>query len=35
MQLKNSALFHQQCYINGQWVAANNKDTLKISNSCQ
>ncbi len=32
MQLRNPALFHQQCYINGQWFNADNKKTFPVIN---
>ncbi len=31
-QLKNSALFRQQCYLNGKWIEADNKKTLSVAN---
>src|SRR5471032_2585478 len=30
--LANTNLFRQQCYINGQWVDADNKATLAVTN---
>ena len=32
MHLKNPRLFHQQCYVGGAWVDADNRDTLPVSN---
>ncbi len=32
MQLTNSKLFHQQCYINGQWLDADDKKTSDVIN---
>ena len=32
LQLKDSNLFRQQCYINGQWVDADDKSTLTVYN---
>jgi len=32
MQLNNSNLFHQQAYINGQWVNAHQKTVLEVTN---
>ena len=32
MHLKDSRLFHQQCYIGGAWVDADNQETLPVSN---
>lgn len=32
MQLKDSSLFRQQCYINGQWLDANNAETILVTN---
>lgn len=32
MQLRNPSLFRQQCYINGQWIDADNKKTFKVTN---
>jgi len=32
LKLKNSALFRQQCYINGEWVNADNKAALAVTN---
>lgn len=32
MDLKNSHLFRQQCYINGIWINANNKETFSVTN---
>ncbi len=32
MQLKDSSLFRQQCYINGQWLDANNAETIPVTN---
>lgn len=31
-RLKNSALFRQQCFINGKWVDANSKKTIPVQN---
>jgi len=32
MKLKNSALFHQQCYINGKWVDSDSGETSEVTN---
>ena len=32
MHLKDSRLFHQQCYIGGSWVDADNQETLSVTN---
>ena len=32
VQLKDMGLFRQQCYINGQWVDADDKSTLAVYN---
>ncbi len=32
MQLKDQSLFRQQCYIDGQWVDANNNSTIDVTN---
>ena len=32
MHLKDSRLFHQQCYINGVWVDADHQETLAVTN---
>src|SRR3954469_6047748 len=32
MQLKDMSLFRQQCYIDGQWVDADDKSTLAVNN---
>ncbi len=32
MQLKNETLFHQQAFINGQWLDANSGKTKKVTN---
>ena len=32
LQLKDSSLFRQQCYINGAWVDADNKSTFAVYN---
>ena len=32
MQLKDARLFRQQCYVDGQWVDADSKDTFKVNN---
>ena len=32
MKLKNSSLFRQKCYLNGQWVDADNKETIDVTN---
>ena len=32
MKLNNPNLFKQQCYINGQWINANNKKTITVEN---
>ncbi len=32
LQLKDMSLFRQQCYIDGQWVDADNKSTLAVNN---
>ena len=32
MKLKNSSLFRQQCYVNGQWVDSDNKETIDVTN---
>ncbi len=31
-QLKNAALFRQQCFINGQWIDADSKKTFPVTN---
>ena len=31
-QLKDMSLFRQQCYIDGQWVDADDKTTLAVNN---
>jgi succinate-semialdehyde dehydrogenase/glutarate-semialdehyde dehydrogenase len=32
MQLKDKALFRQQCYIDGKWVDADNRATISVNN---
>jgi succinate-semialdehyde dehydrogenase/glutarate-semialdehyde dehydrogenase len=32
MQLKDAKLFRQQCYVDGQWVDAGNRETLPVNN---
>lgn len=32
MQLKNPRLFQQKCYVNGQWVDADDKNTFEVFN---
>ena len=32
MQLKDARLFRQQCYVDGQWVDADSKETFKVTN---
>lgn len=32
MKLKNKSLFRQQCFINGKWIHANNKQTVAVYN---
>jgi len=32
MQLKDARLLRQQCYVDGQWVDADSKDTFKVTN---
>ena len=32
MQLNDTKLFRQQCYINGQWIDANDESTLTVTN---
>ncbi|EHD14958.1 succinate-semialdehyde dehydrogenase I [Commensalibacter intestini A911] len=32
MNLKNPSLFRQQCYINGQWLDADNGQTINVTN---
>jgi succinate-semialdehyde dehydrogenase/glutarate-semialdehyde dehydrogenase len=32
VNLKDPTLFRQQCFINGEWVAADNGDTLSVTN---
>ncbi len=32
MQLRNPSLFRQQCYINGQWINADNQKTFAVIN---
>ena len=32
VQLKDMSLFRQQCYIDGQWVDADDKSTLAVYN---
>ena len=29
MEIKNKALFKNQCYINGEWVNSNNNKTIE------
>jgi succinate-semialdehyde dehydrogenase/glutarate-semialdehyde dehydrogenase len=32
MQLKDARLLRQQCYVDGQWIDADSKDTFKVTN---
>ena len=32
LELKDGALFRQQCYINGEWVGADSGDTVEVNN---
>ena len=32
LHLKDQALFRQQCYINGEWVDADDGDTFDVTN---
>ena len=32
VQLKDAKLFHQQCYIDGQWVDADSRQTIPVTN---
>jgi biotin synthase-like enzyme len=32
MQLKDPKLFRQQCYIDGAWVDAGNRETIAVNN---
>ena len=32
MQLKDARLLRQQCYVDGQWIDADSKETFKVSN---
>ncbi|MBO2894385.1 aldehyde dehydrogenase, partial [Pseudomonas asiatica] len=32
MQLKDAQLFRQQAYINGEWLDADNGQTIKVTN---
>lgn len=32
MQLKDASLLRQQCYVDGQWIDADSKDTFKVTN---
>lgn len=32
MQLKDARLFRQQCYVDGQWIDADSKETFKVNN---
>ena len=32
MELKDSKLFRQQCYVNGEWVDALNRGTIPVTN---
>ncbi|MCG8511932.1 MAG: NADP-dependent succinate-semialdehyde dehydrogenase [Rhodospirillales bacterium] len=32
MQLSNSGLFRQQCYVNGEWIDADSGETLNVDN---
>ena len=32
MEIKNKALFKNQCYINGEWVNSNNNKTIEVNN---
>jgi succinate-semialdehyde dehydrogenase/glutarate-semialdehyde dehydrogenase len=31
--LKDASLFRQQCYINGEWLDADNKATIEVTNA--
>ena len=32
MKLKDKKLFRQQCYVDGKWIDADSKDTIKVTN---
>ena len=32
MKLKDKKLFRQQCYVNGKWIDADSKETIKVNN---
>ena len=32
MEIKNRELFKQQCFINGEWVNANNNEKIEVNN---
>ncbi len=32
MEIKNTDLFKEQCYINGEWVNSNNNEIIKVNN---
>jgi len=32
MNIQNFKLFRDKCYINGEWVEANSKDTISVNN---
>lgn len=32
MKLKDKKLFRQQCYVDGKWIDADSKDTIKVNN---
>ena len=32
MTIQNFKLFRDKCYINGEWVEANSKDTISVNN---
>ena len=32
MEIKNTDLFKEQCYINGEWVNSNNNEFIKVNN---
>jgi len=32
MEIKNKELFKQQCFINGEWVNANNNEKIEVNN---
>ena len=32
MQLSDSRLFRQQCYVNGEWIDADSGETIEVTN---